>query len=46
MQLPQTLNQSDNGPSLALLECYYGRGAHAHHHPDSTQADPRAGRTQ
>jgi hypothetical protein len=33
MQLPQTFNQSDDGPPLALLECYYGRGAHAHHHP-------------
>ncbi|HEY5785487.1 MAG TPA: DUF6308 family protein [Microlunatus sp.] len=33
MQLPQTLNQSDDQPAIALLECYYGRGAHAHHRP-------------
>lgn len=33
MQLPQTLNQSDDKPAIALLECYYGRGAHAHHRP-------------
>lgn len=33
MQLPQSLDQSDDEAALALLECYYGRGAHAHHHP-------------
>ena len=33
MQLPQTLNKSDDKLAVALLECYYGRGAHAHHRP-------------
>lgn len=33
MQLPHTLSESDGQAALALVECYYGRGAHAHHHP-------------
>ena len=33
MKLPRALSQSDDAEALALLQCYYGRGAHAHHHP-------------
>jgi hypothetical protein len=33
MLLPHALRGSDDKAALALLECYYGRGAHAHHQP-------------
>jgi hypothetical protein len=33
MRLPQALMQDDETAALDLLECYYGRGAHAHHQP-------------
>jgi hypothetical protein len=33
MRLPSTLTHDDDTAALALLECYYGKGAHAHHQP-------------
>ncbi|HEX8510851.1 MAG TPA: DUF6308 family protein [Propionibacteriaceae bacterium] len=33
MQLPPPLEANDGTAALDLLECYYGRGAHAHHAP-------------
>lgn len=33
MHLPQPLVQSDETAALDLLQCYYGKGAHAHHQP-------------
>lgn len=33
MKLPKSLSQSDDADALALLQCYYGCGAHAHHRP-------------
>lgn len=33
MRLPQALTEDDETAALDLLECYYGKGAHAHHQP-------------
>lgn len=33
MRLPRTLAKADDAAALGLLECYYGKRAHAHHQP-------------
>lgn len=33
MRLPQALTDDDDMAALDLLQCYYGKGAHAHHQP-------------
>lgn len=33
MRLPHALMDADDASALALLECYYGTGEHAHHGP-------------
>lgn len=33
MRLPTTLAEPHDTAALALLECYYGKGPHAHHQP-------------
>lgn len=33
MQIPEVLTRGDDTEALDLLECYYGKGAHAHHQP-------------